>query len=276
LFNCASGRLDSMLMKNNAHALPEILSAIVLGVERMHSGLERIESSAQNLEQPLIDTDTKDAPSLGATASSAASTATAAGAEPGEPPPAVPRWAKVQLLPHLAKQLVLLQQVKSQINEVQNSLEERGLGAGLPQMPTTALQLRLSAIEAQQKQRFDLPDGGGLISSSGSDVGAETPRADADGIVPPSPSRWRSQRKASAGAAAAIAAAADAEPQWSLGRVIESMQIESPAEEDGSSPSALSPLCCRSRGAAHGVVDGSPGVPAAPSLDNGGSSAEIW
>jgi len=122
IFNLSKTRLENMLLRGNKTSLPAVIASILLGIDRMHIGLEMMtRNSARKIEER--------AEKKTALAVEADGNEDNAVQAPDEPP----AWLKVQLLPHFEKQEKLMMQVHAQIQRIQNDMHLKGIA--LPRAP---------------------------------------------------------------------------------------------------------------------------------------------
>jgi len=135
IFNLGKNRLENMLLRGNKSSLPAVIASILLGIERMHQGLQMMETNStkkvaearkeRGVGQPVVK---GKAQQQGSTPMPDVGNAVA----PPEEPPA---WLKVQLMPHFHKQRNLLTQVHVQIQRIEKTMHLRGQSADIPPPP---------------------------------------------------------------------------------------------------------------------------------------------
>jgi hypothetical protein len=133
IFNLGKNRLETMLLRGNKSSLPAVVASILLGVERMHQGLEMMRGSSSAAVEKKTANGSAEKPAQLAEATKPNGTKDVSLLPPAEPPP----WLKVQLIPHFQKQKNLMTQVHVQIQRIERAMENRGLGPGLGPAPGT-------------------------------------------------------------------------------------------------------------------------------------------
>lgn len=114
IFNLAKTRLENMLLRGNKTSLPAVVASILLGIDRMHVGLEMMAgNSERNMEAKKKAREMADEEYSQENAV--------------KPPDEPPAWLKVQLAPHFERQEKLMVQVHNQITRIQNDMHLRGL-----------------------------------------------------------------------------------------------------------------------------------------------------
>jgi len=127
LFKLGRNRLENnKYSRSDKGALPEVVASILLGIEKMNDVFDALEAeiSQGSPADGLAGVDRAGAPTRDSGYDK----------HSVEPAEEVPRWVKVQLMPHLQKQANILRQLHGQIEQIQEAMQERGLGIGVPSL----------------------------------------------------------------------------------------------------------------------------------------------